>query len=147
MSVKLTSDSFPGYVEAVARENLVRAAACLGLRETICGVEVLPLTARHIRILALANSPLLWRSIKPEVLATRPGIHIDALAFLWIVSPGFKVGDTKKRDKFFKSIRQVFKRTMVEVVREIQTYIEEAYLDAGQSDITEKSYYAFDSRL
>jgi len=144
VAVKFTSADFPGYVEAVARENLVRAAACLGMTERICGVEVMPLTARHVRLLALSNSPLLWRSIKPEVLATRPGIYADALAFLWIVSPKFKAGNTKARDKFLKSIRPVFKLSMVEVCREIAAYLDEAYLDAGQSDITEKSYYAFE---
>ena len=48
---------FPGYAAAVERENLVRAAACLGLPEMVCGVECAPMTVEHSRLLALARSP------------------------------------------------------------------------------------------
>ena len=143
-AIQLSPADFPGYVEAVARENNVRAAACLGLTERICGVEVLPLTARMVRLLAVCNSPHLMRSIKPEVLATRPGIHADAVAFLWIVSPKFKAGNLKARARFLKSIRHVYKLPMDVVCKEIAEYLDEAYLDAGHPDITEKSYYAFE---
>lgn len=70
----------PGLADAVAHERLVRDAAFLPIRENIAGYEVLPMTVRHIAILSMANSPLLYGAIpSPAQLAQ----------FLWAVSPQF----------------------------------------------------------
>jgi hypothetical protein len=143
---------FPGYAEAVARESLVRSAACLGLNEKICGLEVKPLTAYHVRLLVLVQSPFLLK-IKPELLAGRPDIVDDVMKFLWIISPMFKAGSktTSKwwlwrspRDKFNCVFAAVLKQRIDNVCREILEYIDEAYIDAEPPINSDKSYYEFE---
>ena len=86
---------FPGYAAAVARENLVRGAACLGGTETIAGLEVLPLTAFHVRRLSFAKSPF-QAAVTAEQLCADEASHgwllHHALLFLWIVSPLYQDG-------------------------------------------------------
>ena len=147
MAIDISPSSIPGYAAAVRRENLARAAACLGLDETICGVTVKPLTGRHVRLLALTGSPFMLRGISHDKLCAKPDIDLDILGFLWVVSPKFKAGSIRRRNRFFKSIRFVFKMQIGLLVKEIQTYIEDAYLDAPEAADSLKSHYAFEISL
>jgi hypothetical protein len=143
---------FPGYAEAVAREGLIRSAACLGLNEKICGLEVKPLTAYHIRLLGFVRSPFLLK-IKAESLVSKPDIVDDVMKFLWIVSPMFKSGSktTSKwwprrsaRDKFNRVFGPVLNQKIDKVCREILEYVDEAYIDAEPPTGSDKSFYEFE---
>jgi len=146
---------YPAYIEAVARENFIRGSACLGFNENILGYEVKPLTAYHIRWLALVKSPFLVGA-PLDALCEKPGILNDILNFLWIVSPMFKPGsltsksnwrfrDTQ-RDKFNKAFSGIMSRKVDEVCQAILDYIEGTYIDADDSGTggDDKSYFAFE---
>ena len=145
---------FPGYAEAVAQENLVRGVACLGLNERICGLEVRPLTAWHVRWLMLNRSPFLGK-YPAAMLCAKPDIVDDIMRFLWIVSPLYKPGSKptagwrrrvwpSARDRFNRRYSPIVKQKLDQVVAEILQYMDEAYLDAGEGSTGEKSYYEFE---
>lgn len=138
----LTESDFPGYTEAVARENISRAAACLGVPETICGVDVKSLTGRHIRLLCIAGSPFLLRDVTANELCNNPIIDVHVMTFLWILSPKF-CASQRKRNRFFKSIRHVAKMKVNDVVKQIMDYVTEAYFDESKGD-EKKSFYSFE---
>ena len=91
---------FPGYAEAVARENEIRGAACLGINEVICGLEVKPMCAAHVRLLSITHSPFMGRFTVAQLAGTpdngftdgKPDILTDIMRFLWIVSPMYETG-------------------------------------------------------
>ncbi len=151
---------YPGYAEAVAREHSIRSAACLGLNEIICGLEVKPLCAAHWQLLSLVQSPFL-RRFTAEQLATKPDILTDIMGFLWIVSPfyeaGSRVSEPRKksffgrrikataRDNFTSSAAIIFNCPVDKVCAEILEYVEQSFVDADESTKSdEKSYYAFE---
>jgi hypothetical protein len=150
-----TDADCPGYAEAVARENLVRGAACLGLNEKICGLEVKPLTAYHVRWLVLVRSPFLLK-VSAEVLANKPDILDDVMKFLWIVSPMFEPGVRERgwglgsgvwgtaKDKFNRTFAPILKQRIDTVCREILDYVDEAYIDAEEAGHRDKNYYEFE---
>lgn len=141
-----TDDLYPGYAEAVARENLIRGAACLGWDETVCGCAVRPLTPYHIRRLTYARSPFLAR-LKAEELCQDETHHAallhHAMIFLWTISPMFSeagVGTARPRkwwprrqtprDRFNQSFSDIMQLTILEVSRELLNYVDEAYIDS-----------------
>jgi hypothetical protein len=155
---------FPGYAEAVARENIIRSAACLGLNEKICGLEVKPLTAFHVRWLVLTRSPFMSK-FPIDALVEKTGIVNDVTNFLWIVSPMFKPGSMtagklkrwfdkitfrrfeNPRDKFNRLYSPVLKERADVICKAIQEYMDEAYIDAEESTPSasnDKSYWAFE---
>lgn len=162
-------EKYPGYAEAVARENLIRGAACLGWRENICGCEVLPLTAFHVRRLSYARTPFLAKLTAEELCADEQRhdwlLH-HIMVFLWTVSPMFSENGNARpsprrwwesqsryarrcpapREQFNRAFAPILKKSLTEVCREILTYVEEAYLDAGEDvgNGDDKSYYAFE---
>lgn len=72
-------DSIPGYWEAVAKEQILRDAAFLGLTESIAdGFEAVPLTMRHYLSLRAIRSPFL---VGGTVAVS------DVIAFLRVVAP------------------------------------------------------------
>ncbi len=149
---------FPGYRAAVAREQLVRAAACLGIRPDICGHEVLPLTAHHVRHLGFARSPFLLTGLTAEQLSEKPGIVDDILRFCWIVSPMFEMGVVERKrgkwnlhwhrptakDRFNAAFAGLMREPALKVLAEIISYIEDAFLDAesGGGPGNDKTFYA-----
>jgi hypothetical protein len=146
---------FPGYAEAVAREHVVRGAACMGLSEKICGFEVKPLTAAHVRWLTLTRSPFLLGGLKPADFDSRPFLMDDIMRFLWIVSPMFDLRRSQPkrhwwqrqtaRDRFNTAFAAIMDQEVGTVCREILEYMEEAYLDMEESQVTnDKSYFAFE---
>lgn len=94
--------TIPGYREAVAKERFERTAAFAPLLETVCGVQVLPLTFRHLAILETVGSPF--------VCGGSYSI-LDVGAFLWIVSPSFvprgKFLASWKRRRFLKRLGKI----------------------------------------
>ena len=145
-AVQLTTDDFPGYAAAVQRENLVRAAACLGMTERVCGVEAVALTSRRVRLLAMANSPFLARGVSVHQFCTLPNIGAHIVTFLWAVSTRYAAGNTRKRLRFIKRHRPLLKRPIDELISGILDYIGEAYLDAPESEES-KSFFAFEASI
>lgn len=152
-AIEFSVADFPGYVEAVARENEIRGAACLGINETICGLEVKPLCAAHIRLLSLVKSPFLGK-YPLALLCEKPGILNDLMLFLWIVSPQYETGARQRkhfwqrrtaRDRFNEAFSKIVKMRVDVVVSEIQDYVEEAYTDSDDSSAGGgKSFAAFE---
>ena len=97
-AIEFSVADFPGYAEAVAREDSIRGAACLGINEVICGLEVKPMNAMHVRLLTLVGSPFMGRLTVANLAGTaeknfqdgKPDILNDIMLFLWIVSPGYE---------------------------------------------------------
>jgi hypothetical protein len=161
-----TDADFPGYAEAVRRENTVRAASCLGLNEKICGLEVKPLTAYHLRWLLMVNSPFLLKGVSGEGLADKPGIIDDVMLFLWTISPQFKPGSQPSakwkrnlfgsflfrifetnRDKFNRLFAPIISQRIDRVCSEILEYVDEAWLDYGEASGSDKTFYAFEVEI
>src|SRR3954469_16263181 len=88
----------PGYREAVQAEADARDLAFLDLTESICGIDVRPLTSAHVLMLVGSGNPL--------VIGGRLPKFPDVALFLWAVSPSFKPC-SKARHKFLKSIRHL----------------------------------------
>lgn len=126
----------PGWREAVERENAVRDESFLGLTETLCGIEVLPLSAYHFLILEAVHSPFVCGGVPNEV---------DIARFLWIVSPQFRPtttrADRKLRDKF---IRRLSNLDWEQSVKAITTYTEDAFQDSpGSRGGSQASYWSW----
>ena len=156
-AIEFTIADFPGYAEFVALENEVRGLACLGINETICGLEVKPLCAAHVRLLSLVGSPFLG-SYPVKALVEKPGIANDVMLFLWIVSPHYEQGSQVSpprrwwqskakptaRDRFNEAFAPVVKMDAGKVIGDILLYVENSYIDAEESAKNTKSYFAFD---
>lgn len=56
MVAKLPTVEVPGYSEALRRENFVRTTAFIGGNESLCGVEVVPLSLRTVLRLEVAQN-------------------------------------------------------------------------------------------
>ena len=97
-AIEFSVADFPGYAEAVAREDSIRGAACLGINEVICGLEVKPMNAMHVRLLTLVRSPFMGKFTVSQLAGTpkedfadgKPDILNDIMLFLWIVSPCYE---------------------------------------------------------
>lgn len=87
----------PGYLDAVLQERLVRDAALFRLRESINGLECLPLTLRHYLTLRIADSPML----PPFRVPTEEELSI----FLWVISPDYDPDNRRTRHRFLKKCR------------------------------------------
>ena len=159
-AVEFSLADFPGYAEQVARERKIRAAACFGLNEIICGFEVKPLCAAHVSLLSLTRSPFLGGFTAEQLCADggRPGLVQDILTFLWIVSPmyeqgsqasvpvpwwrGWKHAPQTARDRFNVAFADVVNLPALDVVREILEYIEDSFIDAEDGESGQKSFFA-----
>ncbi len=71
-------EDIPGYREAIREESERRDEAFAGLPDFICGIEVRPLSMRHLLYLRGIRSPFVSGGI--------PG-PADVALFLWCVSP------------------------------------------------------------
>lgn len=116
----------PGYRDAVEREQSGRDAAFAVETETLFGVEVLPLTARHFLLLDGCDSAFVTGGLP---------LHSDVARVLWILQPNFKPGDTRARDKFLKRIRKLLKTPFGYslAVAEIRAFIDDAFADSPAS--------------
>lgn len=132
----------PGYAQAALRENELRAVPFLGLPEHIGGVPAAPLTLRRVQWLTFCRSPFLLK-LDAEALEAKPDIAADTLLFLWIVSPEFKPGNLRARDRFFDRHRHVLKLKALTVIQDALDYVQEAFLDAGDDTPDySRSYYS-----
>jgi hypothetical protein len=133
----------PGYAEAARREEELRSVVFLGMDERIAGLPAAPLTLRKVQWLTMTCSPFLLR-MDAAALLTKPDLAADIILFLWIVSPQFKAGDEKAKQKFYRATRPVMEMEAVKVIQEILDYIDEAFLDSGEGDGDgdQRSYYA-----
>jgi hypothetical protein len=153
-AVEFSLADFPGYAEQAARERRIRAAACFGLNETICGFEVKPLCAAHVSYLTLIRSPFLSAFTAEQLcdpVAGRPGLLPDILTFLWIVSPQYKEGSKARksrwqrktpRDRFNEAFASLVNLPALDVVKEILSYVEESFIDCGEGEPGAKSFFA-----
>jgi len=98
----------PGYREAVEQEQASRDAAFIDVTHSVCGVDVLPLTLRHLSILLLVRSPFVCGGMPTSE---------DVAKWLWIMSPDFST-DQRKRDKFVRSVRGINFVDVVVAIRE-----------------------------
>ena len=135
----------PGFAEAVRHQRFVRECAFLGVADSICGYEVVPMTPKHWSILVLAESPLLNLSDslpRPEQLAQ----------FLWVLNPEFSAC-ARKRAAFLRRCREFVlpppplfwatKRSyarlssrwerLQEVTQEARRYVRDTFMDAPAS--------------
>ena len=129
----------PGFREAVERENAIRDAAFLDIPETICGIEVLPMTPRHFLLLDGIGSPFVVGGLPTA----------EAIAqFIWVVSPEFRVirgwRDRLAQYRFVKRCRKI---NWVDAVKAIDQYINDAFQDSpgaksGTSNLHDWSWVA-----
>jgi hypothetical protein len=113
-------DDHPAYRRAkewgIAIEERARAAPFRELKETICGIPVVPLTLRIIRRLKEARSPfLVGGHVTPGAL----------VAFIWAVSPDYKLGTTAP-DALIEQVRAL---PFTRVRREIRRMVFYAWMD------------------
>lgn len=113
----------PGLREAIEREQFNRVVAFLDFPETVCGVELRPLTMRDCLLLQSIGSPF--------VVGGNVG-PIDALAFLKLQCT------PRSRLSRWAMLRVIASRhATVEVVQSIQEFIEEAFADSPPTDGSE----------
>lgn len=73
-------ETIPGYREAVESEASARSEAFTGAPEMVCGVELLPMTPRHLLLLQATRSPF----VVGGAVSSR-----DVGLFLWCLSPDY----------------------------------------------------------
>jgi hypothetical protein len=109
-------DTIPGYREAVRAEAASRLESFLDASDLLCGVEVLPMNARHLAILELGRNSFV----------TGGAQHLgDLLPFMWVLSPSFP-----QKGKRNKILRQLRKLQVSRLIEAISKYIEEVFADA-----------------
>src|SRR6266436_5404501 len=91
--------TYPPYLEAVAAERLSRDAAVLGVRESIAGFEVLPLSLFHLLLLRIMRHPLLAGQV-PSPVQLRD--------FLWALSPDYTPQNARGKKRLTRRCRKLF---------------------------------------
>ena len=159
-AVEFSLDDFPGYSEAVAKENEIRSRACLGINEVICGLEVKPLNALHVQLLSLVRSPFLG-AYQADDLIQKPDIIQDIIRLMWIVSPMYRQDGPPMRqgwlrrlfcwrkvespkDRFNEAYGPIVKQNLLTVIQEILDYVGDSFSDAESGEHDARSYYAFE---
>lgn len=134
-----------GMADAVNKERVIRDRSFLGFNERINGIEVKPLTSRHILHLDEIESPF-----------TMGGDFdaFDVISFLWIVSPKFRplnrFSDAWTHYRFVRSVsKSAFKGETPEDALEnagqaIRDYIGESFTDgSGGNGERSISYFSW----
>jgi hypothetical protein len=113
------------YREAVEREGDIRDLAFLGQPEAISGLEVRPLTSRHVLWLQLARSPFLTNGqVEFELVPAT----IEQFLRIVITDSIHAPADDKRIDKLLAD--KVRSNGLVELVMGIKEYLDEAFIDA-----------------
>ncbi len=135
-TVPLKSDSdyieIPGYAEALAREDRIRAEAWLSVwmpTEEIAGIEVRPLTPRLLILLEEVKSA--W--VVPFHFESPAEMAVEAARFVWVVSTWYEAPRgplhrlllSWRRRRFIARIR-----ISSGVIDGIRKYLQEALYDA-----------------
>ncbi len=136
---------FPGLAEATARENLLRDLAYAGLPELVCGIELCPLTARHVLRLSLTQSPFFAPPPDRETLLRWLGLEciteVDVARFLWACSPRYRPGARVARWRFLRSVRRF---PLGPACEEIFAFVEESFADKpGGTPANGPSYWSW----
>jgi hypothetical protein len=137
----------PGYAEAAAREEELRALAVLGLPEIITDgthrVELAPLTLRRLQWLTMMRCPFLL-NLPVANLLEKPNIAADLVSALWVCSPAFKAGAERARRRWLKRHPFLLQMAAEPTMRELMTYLTEAFIDAGHpaNSQDERNYYS-----
>lgn len=131
----------PAIREAVEKQDLVRDVSFLGLTETIGGIEVLPMSFRHVLWLELKRSPFIGHGqLTPATLVE------DLAAFMKIVSPFHPLN--RRRFNGWRQrryLRRVGQMKLDVALKDIRDYVGEAFMDApsgGTSGEVKASYYS-----
>ncbi len=90
----------PGYAEAVIQEQVLRDAAFLGLKESIAGFQVMPITVWHYIALRLARNSVFLQEETPS--------PEDLANFLWILSPQYRPESRILKWLFFSRCKRIF---------------------------------------
>jgi len=105
------------YEAAIADEAEYRSLAFLGDFESICGIDVKPLTLHLLGRLKVVRSPF---------IAGGPVNHKQVAHFLWIVSVDFSP-DKEKRDGWILARQSLI---IEDAIRGIDEYLNRAFLDS-----------------
>lgn len=106
------------YREAVYTESVVREAAFLGVKLTLCGIKVNQFNPRHYMLLDFMSSPFIKGGIPTAE---------QVCDFLWVVSPDFKEGDGAAYIKFVEE--KCANLDFAESVFAIREYVDHATID------------------
>ncbi len=90
----------PGYAEAVIQEQVLRDAAFLGLRESIAGFQVMPITVWHYIALRLTRNSVFLQEETPS--------PEDLANFLWMLSPSFRPERSVRKWFFLRRCKRMF---------------------------------------
>jgi hypothetical protein len=127
-------DLSTAYRAALVHEKLCWAVAWLPINETICGIDVVPLTPRCWLTLEVSGSPWIVGGV-PELE------HV--FLFLWAVSPHF--GEKHGQRRFYQQTAKALKDVkMADIVAGISGYLSEAFADSlGASGKAKRESYSF----
>ena len=123
----------PGFREAVERERKIRNQSYLDdIPETLCGIEVKPLTLRKLILLGEIESPfVVGGHVTPY--------HIGAFFVVMTERTGFSK---------WRLLRQVSFLSAESAIEAIKAFMDEAFQDSPpQSEGEEASYYSFAASL
>jgi hypothetical protein len=140
----------PGYAEAIERQDLVRDVAFLGVPETLCGIEVAPMTFRHLLWLQLVRSPFIGAGL-PDAET----LHLAVAAFFKTLAPLEKPSfmltafDRKLQVDLKRYMESVGKlKASDETLKAINEFVNEAFIDSpGGADGAAESYYSVGAAL
>jgi len=127
-------DQIPGLGAAIEQERFVRDSSFLSLPEVIGGVDVQPMTLRHIIALSSVGSPFIAGGhATPEAVAQ---------FVLLLAKP---TGWLAKR----RLLKRIAKMDYDETIAEIKAFMDEAFQDspASSGGRTQASYYSFAASL
>lgn len=97
-------NEIPGLKEAVAAERKNRLLAWFDVSQTVCGFEIMPLTARGYLALQISNSPFLRFAVPTAQ---------ELADFLWITSPEYETRGPDTAKLFRKRCENVFEPSML----------------------------------
>lgn len=127
------TDQIPGLREAVEKEQFIRDTAFLDIPEQICGIDVKPLTLRHVLALSLVGSPFM--------VGGNPS-PVDCAQFLWCVSTSWSPHSRWRRKLFIRRCRRLKFSTLA---KSIEEFVDEAFQDSpATTDCGDRqSFYSF----
>lgn len=108
----------PGYREAISKEREARDLVFLGVGQSLCGLEVNPLTPiALLRLDAVENAFAV--GVEPSA--------VDVAQFIWCVSPEY---NPKARFKRWSTVRKLRRVKLEDACREIDEYLKLSFMDA-----------------
>jgi hypothetical protein len=125
-------DDIPGYREALVVEREARDYAFLALPRQICGIDVLPLTLRHLVTRFMINCPFLCE----RTVLDRPDPVGEIGAFIWHVSEARQRTRFSVLSEFHARERQhaiLAPVALEHALKEIDEYLDWTFLDAPPS--------------